>query len=267
MRPIAIHVLLFSLLLCSCKKNSKSIPDKYISIDSTINMTMQETLASSYMERHLQLKFATDRLYNCGDTIVYTFSRTGDTFNIIFSSVLEPGACLTRAAGATANGLASLDFGNLSNGTYYINITNRVQNPCTLTVDSGEYIFTRGNTNGLSHTMDTLIRVADNVIWGYLGTNSSNNAWIIPAFIDSLMGHGAQSIPIVPGNNFAYNYYLVDSQICTRHAFDGYYYSKSFVYHYSGDFSPILNLIQSFKGQSQNSVVFNVANDKGQYGD
>ncbi len=255
--------LLFLLLITSffsCRKTQSASPDRIVPIDGGVGIKVQELLSATYTDRHLQFFCLTDKSYDCGnDSLVYTCSKANNIVNIKFLSVFEPGFCFDANGNSTSQGIAGtvIDLGYFDAGIYSVNITNGdILYPCTLRVDSQKFSLT-----GLPNTLDTLVwRVPKNVIWGYLGTDSSSKSALISDFIDSLLSYGAQPVPLIPDKDFAYSYYYYDSV----YSASAYTFNRTFVYKFSGDFSAVQNLAAHFEQISDSLMAFDIQNDRAQ---
>jgi len=223
---------------------------------------MQESLDSTFATRHFQLLALTDKFYDCeDDTIVYSLSRVGSTINLLFKSVYEPGFCFTNGQ-STSQGRAmvGIDFGPLSNGVYPFNITYDSSTTIwSLYVDSEVSFVSFKNSAGTADTFDRIIRVPVNTLSVTIGTKVPDKYYLIDNFLDSLQVYGAQPLPLVKGNNYAYDFYINDSSFLATK----YTYYKEVVYRYYGDFSIVKNLAAHLEIISDSALNFTLASDKG----
>lgn len=125
-----------------------------------------------------------------------------------------------------------VNFGSLSDGEYdfEINVVDRI-NSGKLKIYPSFYVLSFDDTDGLTVNNDTLRRLPEGTLWGYVGY--MDTAYAAPAqdFIDTLLSIGATPLNIAPGN-YGYFEYSEDS-VFSQTVNSKYTYAKEFYLSYN----------------------------------
>ncbi len=254
-------LLFFCMAFHSCRKNTPpaSSSGSYVPFDGKVVISMFETLDSTGAGRHLQLKCHTTQIFGCCNfSLIYSISQTGNTFTIHFDNVYEPEICLTSTGPATA----TIDLGVLTNNNYNIYVTNGGLNTSVLNVSKQSYIISGITGPVVSYTIDTLMRVPDNTIWGEVCYDSSGvYPALLSSFMDSLNAYGVETVSFAPGD---YQYFKLLGSNTFPHD-GGCSWSKQFIYRYTGDMAKLKSLVWNYWGLSNKTFYIGIHNDKGYY--
>jgi hypothetical protein len=260
MRTLILMTVVFFLIASGCtKKSASSASGSYLAIDGNIGISPMETLDSTGTGRHLNLICTTSKIYSCCNyPLIYSLSRSGNTFTITFKYVLKEEWCLTSLGPAST----TIDLGVLPDNNYKLKISTGsiISNECDLAVSDEAYIISHKTGSSIIYPHDTLLRVSGNTVWGYVCYDSTGSySALLAGFMDSLVHYGVESVPfsagyyhyfeLLPGNAFPHN--------------SGCSYSTQFIYKYTGDLTVLKNLVWHYWSLSDSTFYINIHTDKG----
>ncbi len=161
-----------------------------------------------------------------------------------------------------------VNIGSLSDGEYdfEINVVDRI-NSGKLKIYPSFYVLSFDGTNGLTLNEDTLRRMPEGTLWGYLGYMDTAYAAPAQEFIDTLLSIGATPLNVAPGN-YGYFEYSEDS-VFSQPVDSKYTYTKEFylsynhsleslngiMYYYDFNYRQIYIGIRWFYGDGKKSVI------------
>lgn len=218
--------------------------DAPVNIDSKINIRMVERFEQS--PRTFQLYCATEKAYPCGNfPIIAQVRQSANQIDIAFKGVPNNiGICLTSVEPATT----TIDLGALNEGTYTLNLHNGgVTQTGTLVVEAGSYTAVFDESEAFAFADKQLNRIPEQTIWGLIGYAQAETAAQADAFLDALIGVGAEKRSYTPGD---YREFWIDANgEITDYpgALWGYYFDRPFVFHYSDDLAEIDRLVRQYK--------------------
>lgn len=248
----ATLVLLAFLLFSSCLKIKKeSLPL------GPVNLGFFETLSPD--ARYLGLYFYTDEQFPCTNYFInYDYSSDMGNLDIHLKEVEATDFCITATGPATAQ----MNLGIYQAGNYQVNIkVVNAANVGTLQVTPTSYILMMNNPQMLTLLTDTLYRIPENTIWGYVAYNKTEYDTVATAFLDSLEQRGAEPINLIPGD---YGYFTLteDGELTLIDQPDT-EFSLNFINKFEGEDDEIKDIISYFYINHNNEVFILVRTSEG----
>ncbi len=198
---LMLSVAFFLPLMYGCRKSANE--DKIIDIDKEFNIQLWEKLEET--GSNLQFVVSTIKNQTCGGTRIDMVSNQIDTkLTVTIKSLIYPQIC----NGASQPAFDTLTLGNMSNGSYSLNINLKdvVLNSGILTVDEKRFRVSMAHQDGISVTLPELMRVPSGTIWGYVSFETGQDSKLIK-FMDNL---NKIATPVtVPNGN--YGHFVVGS--------------------------------------------------------
>ncbi|NLJ81547.1 MAG: hypothetical protein GX330_00270 [Bacteroidales bacterium] len=247
----SVTVLFVLLIITSCNKTTKTISK----IDSEIIITMKESSS-----KRLQLRFSTAKIYPCCNyPIDLSYKKRSNTIDIALKNVIETEFCLTALGPATAD----IELKALSIGTYILNLNiGNSKYAGELIVSSGNYRINFADNPNYRFTNTPLNKLPKNTIWGYVGYHVQESSLLVEAFLDDLMGLGAEKKKYNPGY---YTYFEIDEngEITYGDALLGYWFAQPFIFCYSGKIDNIEELIKQYARNYNDKLSITLNTDDG----
>jgi hypothetical protein len=247
-------------LLCilACRK-PRDTPGRVIStFNENFRIRMNETVDS--VKRTLTFRCYTEKIYLCSNYWIEATSNViNDKITINFIRIWEPEACLTSLGPA----MTELHFDQLSNKNYEIvfnfsgfKITGRFD------VTSQSFVATLPQQSRVQFLNPDLKRVPDNTIYGTVHYHQSTTNTIVQKYIDSLQFYGATTSLYPPGDYFRFQ---IDSTGRIKQTQDlGYYFTRYYIFNYSGNSSPLKDLVQRFGLAYPDDLIITLNTTKGE---
>lgn len=141
---------------------------------------------------------------------------------------------------------ASIYIGNFSPGDYDItvNVSDK-ENPVSLNVTSDYYAISPEQVQNVTFNDDTLRRVPDGALWGFVAYVNPSQSEVADSFRDSLVNMGALPLNLAPGN---YGYFQVsDSGTFTQPINEGVEYYREFFKEYNGTETELSSVVTYYE--------------------
>ena len=226
-------------------------------VDSMINIRVMATIEGA--SRNLQFYCSTAKIYPCCNyPILVEKTQSLNNIDIAFNGVLETEFCLTAIGPATA----IVNLGELSNGTYNLNLFNG-DRKCTgeliVTSDSYEVNFAEDGTFLFTNT--PLNKTPEHTIWGMIGYHELGTLPLVQSFLAELMDLGAEKKSYNPGY---YQEFRIDKNgdIITPDM-HGYWFAQSFIFNYSGNIADVEQLVKQYARDHGAEMSIRVYSDTG----
>lgn len=249
-----VGFLIIALASLSCEE-TKSY--EYQIIDSDINIKMSEQLGTQ--ARTFQLRLATDKAYPCINYYLKTNSEANT--NGIFIEILGvyvPDICLTAIGPATS----VISLTDLQDKTYDIEFKiGKNISTGKLLRTSDEYRLQMDDLFQIKIPEPLIKRVPDNLIWGIIGYHTSTSINRVNEFLNSIKAQGATEINLEDGN---YGYFQIENNIIKEPTESGYWFTKSFVYRFTGDKNLIKSIVKDYSINFGDLLSISVYGDKGE---
>ncbi|MFP4470109.1 MAG: hypothetical protein ACLFPE_05475 [Bacteroidales bacterium] len=141
---------------------------------------------------------------------------------------------------------ASVFVGTFSPGTYSLKITVGEQTTsASLEVNPNFYAISPQQGESLTFNHDTLRRISEGALWGYVGYVNPSQAEVADSFRDSLESMGALPLNLAPGN---YGYFQVsDTGTFTQPIEEGVEYYREFFKEYNGTETELSSLVNYYE--------------------
>jgi len=265
-RPrLLASMLLAAISTISCHDApTRPVQDPGEPIDSKILVTLSERLNG----RSLLMRCRTERVYGCINyQIEFSTARWGSTVMVNFRDITIGGICFTAIGPATC----TIDLGSLSPGTYPLVFGVRTgTTKANLIVTNDAYTIVPIQAGGVSFPSPVLRRIPDGTIWGLMGSlvppyypGFAEFDTLANAFLDSLAAHGAEPAALAPGN---YGAFQIDSTGTLQWpGITGYYFSQTYVRHYSGTSGPLHDLVDYFGRTASQSISIQLYTWRGEW--
>jgi len=249
---ITLVVLLSVLLMSSCLKTKKDpLPL------GAVKMGFIEVLSPD--ARHLNLYIFTEENFPCLNYFInYGFTSNSGNLTIHLKHVDATDFCITGVGPATAQ----MNLGVYQNGTYQINIkVANAENAGTLQVTPSQYIVTMDNPQMLTMITDTLYRIPNDLVWGYVAYNDAANEGLALSVLDSLQQIGATNVELTSGE---YGYFALDEEgnITLMDQSEA-KYNLGFIYEYEGEDQALKDVIRDFYINHSSEVFIFIRTSKG----
>lgn len=154
-------------------------------VEDEFYIDMWENLASANGARELVLKIESIEPANCLNYgIDHRFARAGNRLTVSLNQFIEPTDCLPGEAPVKAD----VNLGSLPSGNYNVNIDfrNTVENTGQLLVSPESYFLTMKSEDGIVLLREELLRVPEDVIWGYVAVQAGADEAVAEAFLADL---------------------------------------------------------------------------------
>ncbi len=176
------------LLLCAIAScDLAEVGDAIIvsDVEDEFYIDMWEDLSGENGARELVLKIESIEPANCLNyDIDYQSARLGNRLSVSLNQFIEPADCLAGEAPVKAD----INLGSLPSGNYNVNIDfrNTVENDGQLLVSPESYFLTMKSEDGIVLLREELLRVPEDVIWGYVALRAGADAAVAEAFLADL---------------------------------------------------------------------------------
>lgn len=250
---LLIFALLSAVLLSSCLKIEK----EYFPLTG-VKLKMIEGLTND--QRSLYLYFETDETYPCVNYFIrYQYQNNQGNLNIHLRDVEKNNTCFGGEGPATAE----INAGSYLIGVYQVELkVGQAQNSGTMVVSGSRYILHFPDPNHLTVLTDTLNRIPENIIWGYVAYKRLQDAPIAESVLDSLEQRGAAPVTLIPGD-FGYFTLTPDGKITLIDKSSS-EYQLNFVYGMIINEQAIRAVIRHFYVNNYDQVFIFIRTSKGQ---
>ncbi len=208
----------------------------------TVNVNMFESLFNNGREFYMQVQTDQTNLLT-SYYIRNSINKEGNTINIQLTDIEKVDASGVNVATGPAS--AYINIGNITPGLYTLNIDVAGRsNQGSLSVEDNFFISIFGQTDGLSFNYDTLYRIPNGALWGYVGYQNNTYEPIALAFKDTLTDIGAVGLGLTEGN---YGYFTVDEAGAYHQEInDNFTYYRQFFYSYIESKEDLTSVIEYF---------------------
>mgnify|MGYP000877200528 FL=1 len=161
-----IPLLCVLLFWQACNTDKTDAPVLDTEVEKEYEIDLWENLANNL--RTFQIRVNTIKTQDCLNYYIESSAnRNGNNIEINLGRPQIPVLCERGSAPAKSN----LDLGSLSNGTYSLTVKLGQIVPSTgrLVVNNGSYFLSMPSPIGFRILHNTLVRIPDNTIWGYIG--------------------------------------------------------------------------------------------------
>jgi hypothetical protein len=189
---------------------------------------MFESLFNNGREFYLQVQTDQTNLLT-SYYIRNSINKEGNTITIQLTDIEKVDASGVNVPTGPAS--AYINIGNITPGLYTLNIDVAGRsNQGSLSVEDNFFISIFNQTDGLSFNYDTLYRIPNGALWGYVGYQNNAYEPIALAFKDTLTDIGAVGLGLTEGN---YGYFTVDEAGAYHQEInDNFTYYRQFFYSY-----------------------------------
>ncbi|MBE0639101.1 MAG: hypothetical protein IH598_11325 [Bacteroidales bacterium] len=246
-------VLLMVTMLTSClKTKNEALPL------GEVDLGFIEALTPD--ARYLTFYFFTKEQFPCTNYFInYNYSNDLGNLEIHLKNIEVTDFCLTAAGPATAQ----MNLGIYQMGAYQVLIkVVNAENSGTLQVTPSQYILTINDPQMLTQLTDTLNRIPENTIWGYVAYNEEEYMSVAAACLDSIEQHGAVPISLDQGN-FGYFSLNEEGEINLIDQAEA-KFSIGFIYEFEGSDEEINSVIRYFYINHYDEVFLFIRNDDGE---
>lgn len=220
---IATLIVASTLAFNSCNKEKiETMPL------GTVNVNMFESLFNNGREFYLQVQTDQQNL-PVSYYIRNSVKKEGTTITVDLIDIEKVDASGVNVALGSAS--AYINLGQLTPGQHImkINVASNA-NEGILSVEDNFFISVFEQTNGLTFNYDTLYRIPNGALWGYIGYQSTSYEPIAESFKDTLQDIGAVGMGLNEGN---YGYFTVDEAgVYHQEINENYTYYRQFFYNY-----------------------------------
>ncbi len=250
---------IFIIAMTGCELASSKDPIIVPDVEDELYVDMWEQL-NSPTGRSLVVKIESIEEKNCLNyRLDYFFSRNGNRLKVSLNNIIEPNDCVPGNAPVKAE----VSAGSLPSGNYGFDIDFKglVVNNGTLSVTSESYVLDMKSEHGIVLLRDELLRVPDDVIWGYAAYQQSADEAIAVDFINEVKAISKLAI----GNRAGYYGHFTISPL------DGKVFVheqpssnvKTFFYQYTDNETTLKNLVADYRQTYGNQLTIKVFNAKG----
>lgn len=232
--PAFLMLVLLGLFSCN-KDEVETVPL------GSVNINMYEL--SPYYSREFGLQVTTDLdTYPIYYEIRYNTKIEGSTITVNLTDIEK-----INYSGTTATGQVStyVPIGTLSGSEYdiQIKVVDKI-NTGTLKINTNFYTLSFNNAIDLTVNKDTLRRVPDYALWGYVGYADSTDSALAQTFIDTLVSIGSTSLIVEPGEYFYFQY--SQDSVFTQPV-DDYNFVKEYYFTYNESVTAINEVYNTYK--------------------
>lgn len=208
----------------------------------TVNVNMFESLFNNGREFYLQVQTDQTNLLT-SYYIRNSINKEGNTINIQLTDIEKVDASGVNVATGPAS--AYINIGNITPGLYTLNIDVAGRsNQGSLSVEDSFFVSIFDQTDGLTFNYDTLYRIPNGALWGYVGYQNNAYEPIALAFKDTLTDIGAVGLGLTKGN---YGYFTVDEEgVYHQEINENFTYYRQFFYSYIESKEDLTSVIEYF---------------------
>ena len=171
------------LFASACELESLDDPVVVTDVEDEFYVDMWEELNAN--QRNLFFNIRTIENETCLNTTIATvFSKLGNELTLELNGIETPEDCLEGEAPA----LGSENAGQLSAGPYKIaiNLQNTIFNSGQLDINQSRYLLNLETENGIKILRSVLLRVPENLLWGYIAYKQESQTSIAESFMTDL---------------------------------------------------------------------------------
>lgn len=231
-------------------------------VEDEFYIDMWESLSSANGDRRLILKIESIEPEACLNySIDYQFERDGNRLLVSLNDIIEPTDCQAGEAPVKAD----IDIGGLPSGSYVMNIDfrNTVENTGQLLVSSESYFLTMKSENGIVLLREELLRVPDNMIWGYVALQPGVDAGIREAFLTDLRAISKAPEGLREGYYGHFTAFSTNGDIFVHEQpTDG--TAKTFLLEYTDTQANLKSLLADYRESYEDQLIIKLYNSKGE---
>ncbi len=229
--PTLFLVIFLGLNSCNKKEEIETVPL------GSVNINMYEVLG--YSGKQFGLEVLTD------DSIYPPTYQIRSSIKIEGTKITVTLLDIEKAGDATNSKYPLRNYvtiGGLADGDYNIeiNVADSV-NAGTLQVNPIFYTLSFASPELLTLNYDSLGRVPDGALWGYVAYNDSTSVALAQSFVDTLVSIGSNSLNVAPGNYYYFQYSPVIG--FTQPTDTNYNYTTQYFLQYNESFSTINDVV------------------------
>lgn len=251
-------MLCLLLVMQACNTDKTESPVLDTEIEKEYELDLWENLSNQ--TRIFQIRANTIKTQDCLNYFIESsINRTGNNIEINLGKPQIPSVCERGIATAKS----SLDLGTISNGVYPFTIKLGQIVPSTgrLVVSSGSFFLSMPTPIGFRIIHNTLLRVPDNTIWGYIGYDAIAQPVVVQFFNDLASISQTNDLP-----KGYYGYFnllengsieLGNAQVSTDRPI------QPIVRRFSANENDLEKLIQSYRDKYGQSILIRLRNTAG----
>lgn len=192
--------------------------------------------------------------------IDYFSNRNGNRLTVSLNDIIEPTDCKPGEAAVKAD----VPIGSLPSGNYALDIDfrNTVVNKGQLYVNSESYLLTMKTENGIVLLREELLRVPNDLIWGYVATQQGANEAAAQNFMTDLQGISNQAIGLRVGYYGHFTINESEKVFVPHQPTDG--SAQTFLWQYRGSESVLKSLLADYRSSYGNDLEIKLFNSKGE---
>jgi len=234
---MATFMVSSTLIFTSCNKEKiETMPL------GTVNVNMFESLFNNGREFYLQVQTDQQNL-PLSYYIRNSVKKEGTTITIDLIDIEKVDASGVNVALGSAS--AYINLGQLTPGQHVmkINVASNA-NEGILSVEDNFFISVFDQTNGLTFNYDTLYRIPNGALWGYIGYQNTSYEPIAESFKDTLQDIGAVEMGLNEGN---YGYFTVDEAgVYHQEINEDFNFYRQFFYNYIESKEDLTDVIEYY---------------------
>jgi len=252
-------VLLLFLLMSSCAV--EDLEDVVVVVDVKDEFYLDFWEKLSPEGRSFEFIIKTIEEENCTNAYIdHKYNKSGSNFAISIRDIFQPLNCAPGKAPAQTN----IDAGGLKLGvyTFSVDLKNTVFNNGQLTTLNDRYLISLETENGVRLARKELLRVPDEIIWGYAHYKSPDDEFGALQFIEKI----AQIGNYIPFKQGYYGYFNVGTGSVIDTVYDqpedG--HVIPFLLEFRGNSTELQEMINQFRADYGAEVTFQLHNSLGQ---
>lgn len=239
----AISVTAAVMLVSGCNLTDDG-KETVVKVTPEFTVDLFEELKES---RNFQLLIRTIEPQPCiNNTIDFTAYRHLSQLSLSIHEILEAADCIEGEERVGANA----GFGYLSNGTYDVrlNLKNTIVNEGLLKVTKEAYQLNMSTKSGYELIRESLFRIPDNFIWGYVGyDNQANAAQNAADFLTEI--NGMTTDPALTKGYYGY-FTINDDRVAVLKTPPPFSYFKTFYRQTDGNMEAIKDVLEAYRSGS-----------------
>ena len=251
-------IFVFALCITGCNLESLDEPIIVSNVEKEFHLDLWEALWPNSRTSQLLIETIEDEA--CQNyTIAYQFNKSGSTLELSLNEIVSPEDCIDGEAPASS----VVDFGALSEGIYELNIDlkNTVFSKGQLTITEDYYTINMDTEEGIIFVRRELLRVPDDLIWGYVGSEDAEFTAALEGFLADLQAN-TSSKTLTAGY---YGYFSINQSrelVYSTFPFPENQF-QTFYYEYNGTEAELQEMIDNYRTTHGEDVTFKLYNAAG----
>ena len=202
---VPMFLVIILVILSSCQLNRLEEPILIAEVDKEFEIDILEGLSLGLRPLHFKINsLDQEECLNYG--IETDYYKSGNKISLSIKDILQPDDCLVGNSPAQTD----LNLGFLTPGIYdlSIDLKNTVFSDGQLVLTDNRYTIKTFSQNGISFINKELIKLPDNLVWGYLNYQSETDLPKVNQFLDDLSNSIGDPTLALNGN---YGYFKTDN--------------------------------------------------------